>query len=90
MLNHTEELLLFQCKMTQTRRGKLKVDYFNIISSLRMLFTWGKVIFTLLADYRLMAAIVLVPVLLVAVTVVSSLKIAPFEAPKTQGAKKVQ
>jgi len=42
------------------------------------------------ADYRLMAAIVLVPVLLVAVTVVSSLKIAPFELPKTQGAKKTQ
>jgi len=38
----------------------------------------------------LMAAVVLVPVLLVAVTVVSSLKIAPFELPKTQGAKKTQ
>lgn len=34
--------------------------------------------------------VVLVPVLLVAVTVVSSLKIAPFEVPKTQGAKKTQ
>jgi hypothetical protein len=37
-----------------------------------------------------MAAVVLVPVLLVAVTVVSSLKISTFEAPKTQGAKKTQ
>jgi hypothetical protein len=37
-----------------------------------------------------MAAVVLVPVLLVAVRVVSSLKIAPFEVPKTQGAKKTQ
>jgi hypothetical protein len=37
-----------------------------------------------------MAVVVLVPVLLVAVTVVSSLKIAPFELPKTQGTKKTQ
>ena len=43
-----------------------------------------------LADYRLMAAVVLVPVLLVAITVVSSLKIAPFELPKTRGGKKTQ
>jgi hypothetical protein len=37
-----------------------------------------------------MAAIVLVPVLLVAVSIISSLKIAPFEIPKTQVGKKVQ
>jgi hypothetical protein len=37
-----------------------------------------------------MAMVVLVPVLLVAVTVVSSLKISTFEPPKTQVAKKVQ
>jgi hypothetical protein len=42
------------------------------------------------ADGRLMAMLVLVPTLLVAVRVVSSLKIAPFEIPKTQAAKKAQ
>jgi hypothetical protein len=42
------------------------------------------------ANGSLMAMIVLVPVLLIAVTVVSSLKISPFEAPKMSGAKKNQ
>jgi len=39
---------------------------------------------------RLMAGVTLIPILLVAVRVVSSLKIAPYEPPKTQGAKKTQ
>ena len=38
----------------------------------------------------LMAAVVLVPTLLIAVKVVGSLKISPFEAPKTHGTKKTQ
>ena len=37
-----------------------------------------------------MAVVVLVPTLLVAVRVVSSLKIAPFEPPKSRGTKKTQ
>jgi len=37
-----------------------------------------------------MAGVTLIPILLVAVRVVSSLKIAPYEPPKTQGAKKTQ
>jgi hypothetical protein len=65
-------------------------DSFNIINSLLQRFTWGLVLLRVDADSRLMAAVVLVPVLLVAVTVVSSLKIAPFELPKTQAAKKTQ
>jgi hypothetical protein len=65
-------------------------DSSNVINSLLRRFSWGLIPFSVGADSRLMAAIVLVPVLLVAVTVVSSLKIAPFELPKTQGAKKTQ
>jgi len=65
-------------------------DFSNIINSLLRRFIWGLVHFSRDADYRLMAAVVLVPVVLVAVTVVSSLKIAPFEFPKSQGAKKTQ
>jgi hypothetical protein len=38
----------------------------------------------------MMAMIVLVPVLLVAVAVVNSLKISPFEAPRTTVVKKTQ
>jgi len=42
------------------------------------------------ANASLMAMAVLIPTLLIAVTVVSSLKISTFETPKIQGAKKTQ
>jgi hypothetical protein len=48
-----------------------------------------KLIFNLV-DVRLMAMVVLVPVLLIAVAVVSSLKISPFEAPRMTVVKKTQ
>jgi len=66
-------------------------DSSNVINSLPQRLTWDLILFSPDADYRMMAAVVLtpiVPVLMIAVTVVSSLKMAPFEISETQDLKK--
>lgn len=74
---------------------QLVAVYSRLINSLHLPFIWGTPPPSISldsgnVDCSLMAAFVLVPIMLVAVKVVSSLKISPYEAPRSTAVKKTQ